>query len=47
MKPDLPLITTMIQDPKSRRNKESPNLHCDEILDLKDSELTLLDDNFY
>lgn len=47
MKTDKALITTMIQDGKSKKNKESPNLHCDEILDFKDSELTLLDDNFY
>lgn len=38
-----PLITTMIKD----KSQESPNLKCNEILKFKDSELTLLDENFY
>ena len=38
-----PLITTMIKD----RSQDSPNLKCNEILKFKDSELTLLDENFY
>lgn len=39
-----PLITTMIKEDKSQ---DSPNLKCNEILKFKDSELTLLDENFY
>ena len=40
-----PLITTMIEDKRSIDN--SPNLHCQEMIDYKGSQLTLLDGNFF
>ena len=39
-----PLITTMIKD---KMSQDSPNLKCNERLKSKDSDLTLLDENFY